>query len=238
MKNIILCLIILFCGELLFSQKIILHRNSGGNQILYSSSIDSITFLPFVCGDEIRYEGKTYNTVLIGEQCWLKENLDIGTMITGWPDNNGVIEKYCYDNLPANCETYGGLYMWGEAMKYVTNEGAQGICPTGWHIPTEAQYLELITFVNNNGNELKREDQGNGSGQGTNTSGFSGLLAGGKGYSGGPYYALGEWGSFWMSKGNTSSYAYTMQLMSDTNIINTHSGTMVSWGMSVRCIKD
>ena len=63
-------------------------------------------------------------------------------------------------------------------------------------------------------------------------------MAGGKGYSGGPYQALGAWVSFWVSKGNTSAYAYTMQLLSDANTIYVHAGTMVSWGMSVRCIKD
>jgi uncharacterized protein (TIGR02145 family) len=213
-----------------------LYYPGDSTSVVSIANLDSMVI--FICGvSKVSYGGKDYNTVLIGNQCWLKENLNVGTMITSWPDNNSVVEKYCYDHLPANCETYGGLYMWGEAMQYVTNEGAQGICPTGWHIPTEAQYQELITFANNDGNALKREDQGIGSGQGTNTSGFSALLAGGKGYSGGPFYALGDWGSFWMSKGNTS-YAYTMQVLSDTSIINTYSGTMVSWGMSVRCIKD
>ena len=181
-------------------------------------------------------DGKVYNTVLLGDQCWLRENMNIGTM--GYPTNNGIIEKYCYNNVEDSCAIYGGLYYWNEAMQYVTTEGAQGICPGGWHIPTEAEYQALITFANNDGNALKREDQGSGSGQGTNTSGFSGLLAGGKGYSGGPYQALGVWGSFWMSKGNTSAYAYTMQLLSDNSTINTFSSTMVSWSMSVRCIKD
>lgn len=60
----------------------------------------------------VSYGGKTYNTVQIDSQCWLKENLDVGTRIDGDHNatNNSVIEKYCYDNDTANCTTYGGLY--------------------------------------------------------------------------------------------------------------------------------
>lgn len=239
MKKIFFVVAVLFLINPISAQHKILTLYYPGDSTSVVSIADMDSMVIFICGvSKVSYGGKDYNTVLIGNQCWLKENLDVGTMITSWPGNNSVIEKYCYDHLPANCETYGGLYMWGEAMQYVTNEGAQGICPAGWHIPTEAQYQELIAFANNDGNALKREDQGIGSGQGTNTSGFSGLLAGGKGYSGGPFYALGDWGSFWTGKGNTSSYAYTVQLLSDTSTINVHPGTMVSWGMSVRCIKD
>jgi uncharacterized protein (TIGR02145 family) len=68
----------------------------------------------------VEYAGKTYNTVQIGSQCWLKENLDVGTMIPGSLEqkNNGTIEKYCYNDSIENCTTYGGLYQWAEAMEY------------------------------------------------------------------------------------------------------------------------
>jgi len=86
----------------------------------------------------MEYEGKTYHTAQIGTQCWLKENLNVGTFISSRiledASNNGIIEKYCYGNLLNNCDVYGGLYQWGEAMKYSTTEGEQGICPSGWHI--------------------------------------------------------------------------------------------------------
>lgn len=66
----------------------------------------------------VSYMGKVYNTIQIGGQCWLKENLDAGTRIDyevlPWLDDE--IEKYCYDNNPANCTTYGALYHWWEAM--------------------------------------------------------------------------------------------------------------------------
>ncbi|MBK7631803.1 MAG: hypothetical protein IPJ23_14075 [Ignavibacteriales bacterium] len=111
--------------------------------------LDSMTV--FICGvSKVSYGGKDYNTVLIGNQCWLKENLNVGTMINSTGSgflqtNNGIIEKYCYDNNPANCEIYGGLYEWPEAMQYSTTPGSQEICPLGWHIPTLADFQTLST---------------------------------------------------------------------------------------------
>src|SRR4030042_6749113 len=97
----------------------------------------------------ITYEGKTYHIIQIGNQFCLKENLDVGTMIQGNQDasNNGTIEKYCYDNDPANCTIHGGLYQWNEAMQYNSIEGGQGICPDGWHIPTFAEFQTLESFA-------------------------------------------------------------------------------------------
>jgi uncharacterized protein (TIGR02145 family) len=148
----------------------------------------------------VTYSGKTYNTIQIGNNCWLKENLDVGTMIYGidTAKNNGIIEKYCYHDDLANCTTYGGLYQWNEAMQYVTTEGARGICPTGWHIPTYAELQTLVTTVNNDGNALKAVGQGTGSGAGRNTSGFSALLAGDR-YFSGYFYDLGAGAYFWSS---------------------------------------
>src|ERR1035437_6043772 len=78
----------------------------------------------------VLYGGKTYHTVLIINQCWLKENLDIGTRIDGSVEqtNNNTIEKYCINDDLAYCTTYGGLYQWNEAMQYVNTPGIQGIC--------------------------------------------------------------------------------------------------------------
>jgi uncharacterized protein (TIGR02145 family) len=135
------------------------------------------------------YAGKTYNTVAIGDQCWLKENLDVGTRINLSLEqtNNSTIEKYCYNDSPDSCTKYGGLYQWAEAVQYqngatnttVTNPpltgNVQGICPSGWHMPTNAEYQTLATTVGNDGNSLKAVGQ---DGTSTNTSGFSALLAG------------------------------------------------------------
>jgi uncharacterized protein (TIGR02145 family) len=242
MKNSLLLIAVLCIANIISAQNknITIYHTGGSKTVVDIASTDSLVI--FICGSsKVNYGSKAYNTVLIGSQCWLKENLEIGTMITGYPSNNGVIEKYCYNNDPNNCTTYGGLYFWDEAMQYVTTEGAKGICPTGWHMPTLAEYQDLVTTVSSEANALKEIGQGTGAGAGTNTSGFSALLAGGKGYSGGPFQALGDWGSFYVGKvGACSGYAcvYLMQVLSGTNTVTLGEGTMPSWGMSVRCIKD
>ena len=109
----------------------------------------------------VSYGGKIYNTVQIGSQCWMAENLSIGTMINGlvYQTDNGIIEKYCYDNLESNCDIYGGLYQWAETVQYLngaTNTTSWspmpsgnviGICPTGWHIPKEEEWCTLTQYL-------------------------------------------------------------------------------------------
>ncbi len=186
----------------------------------------------------VDYEGKTYNTVQIGSQCWLRENLDVGSRIDGSQNqtNNSTIEKYCYNNDPNNCNTYGGLYQWGEAMQYSTTEGARGICPTGWHIPTYAEFQTLSTTVGGDGNALKEIGQGTGTGAGTNTSGFSALLSGYRGSSG-TFYDLGYLTFFWSSTEDYTSYAYVMSLSYNSSNVYFYYGYKAS-GFSVRCLMD
>jgi len=123
------------------------------------------------CGTTCSYDNKNYPTVLIGSQCWLAKNLNIGTMITscasgvGCPSNDpqnqadysaGNIQKYCYNDLESNCATDGGLYQWHTAMGFSQAcdssnnpyvcwwEGqVKGICPSGWHIPSDGDWQLL-----------------------------------------------------------------------------------------------
>jgi uncharacterized protein (TIGR02145 family) len=129
---------------------------------------------------EVNYEGEIYKTVAIENKCWLTKNLNIGTRIDGIQNqtNNQIIEKYCYDDNPKNCESFGGLYQWDEVMQYTTQENAQGICTKGWHIPTLVEFETLQTTLNISGNELKAVGQGTGNGIGTNASGFAALMVG------------------------------------------------------------
>ncbi len=110
-------------------------------------AIRSFSFTPFTCGDTFTdtRAGNTYATVQIGEQCWMAENLNIGTLINGSSNqtDNEIIEKYCYDDSEANCDIYGGLFQWDEMMEYTTTEGLQGICMEGWHLPTDAEWCTL-----------------------------------------------------------------------------------------------
>jgi uncharacterized protein (TIGR02145 family) len=186
----------------------------------------------------VEYSGKIYNTVQIGHQCWLKENLSVGVMIQGIDTslNNGTIEKYCYSDIPANCETYGGLYQWDEAMQYTSAPGGQGICPPGWHIPTYAEFQTLSSTVGDSGNALKAIGQGMPPfGEGTNTSGFSALIAGYlfvEGY----FDGLDYWAYFWSST-VADTRAYHFQLYNGTNAVNYD---ILNWrfGFSVRCLED
>jgi uncharacterized protein (TIGR02145 family) len=110
------------------------------------------------CGQVINYLSENYPTVQIGNQCWFAKNLNVGTLKNAYNSsqiNNGIIEKYCYDNDPLNCDTFGGLYQWAEALQYqngASNTSSpiptfsgniQGICPTGWHIPSLNDWKSL-----------------------------------------------------------------------------------------------
>jgi uncharacterized protein (TIGR02145 family) len=188
--------------------------------------------------ETVLYSGKTYHTIQIGSQCWLKENLDIGTRITGSVNqtNNSTIEKYCYNDDSANCTTYGGLYQWNEAMQYVITSGTKGICPEGWHLPTYGELQTLGTAIGGNGNELKAIGQGTGSGAGTNTSGFSALLTGYR-YNDGYFYNLGGNALFWSSTEDDATYSTSMGLNGiDSNGYFYY--TLKVDGFSVRCAKD
>ncbi|MEE9432206.1 MAG: FISUMP domain-containing protein [Melioribacteraceae bacterium] len=206
----------------------------------------------------ITYAGKVYNTVQIGTQCWLKENLNVGTMINsttggtnsnGEQTDNGTIEKYCYNNNtpttnPTNCDTYGGLYQWAEAVQYengVNNSGntnpaltgnVQGICPSGWHIPTQAEYQTLKTAVSNSSNALKAVGQGTGN----NSSGFSALLAGTRNNVNGSFISKSITTYFWSSTEN-GGHANYLSLSSNNDTVYLYNLNK-RYGFSVRCLKD
>jgi uncharacterized protein (TIGR02145 family) len=198
----------------------------------------------------VTYAGKTYNTIQIGTQCWLKENLDVGTMILVNQEatNNSVIEKYCYNDDPNNCNVYGGLYQWAEALQYkngATNTNStnpvfggnvQGICPSGWHIPSKADFEELRTTVNGNSNSLKAVGQVSGGEEGMNTSGFSALLAGYR-YFSSKFNSIGYYTFFWSSTELYNNISYYMYLLyHNSNLILSYN--YKSNGFSVRCVKD
>jgi len=241
MKKIFYLTVILSMMSMLSAQHktLTLYYPNDSTNVVSISDLDSMSI--FICGaSKVNYDGKDYNTVLIGNQCWLKENLDVGTKINHGtlPQNNATIEKYCHSDLQVNCDIYGGLYEWNEAMKYVTTEGTQGICPTGWHIPTFVEFQTLDTVVNGDGNSLKAIGQGTGGGAGTNLSGFSALLAGGHS----PtlsYGDLGIIGYFWSSKEYAPNpvWVWYMHMYNYDSLIRYSIDVKVD-AFSVRCIKD
>ncbi|MEG2555646.1 MAG: FISUMP domain-containing protein [Odoribacter sp.] len=108
-----------------------------------------------------------YNTTGIGTQCWMVENL-----------NNPVGESKCYGDDVNNCAKYGRLYNWVQATGNVTAEGPQGVCPAGWHLPSNAEWTAMNTASGSGGENLKHPTWGGS----VNQSGFSALPGGGRFY--------------------------------------------------------
>lgn len=200
----------------------------------------------------ITYEGKVYNTVQIFSQCWLKENLDIGIMIQGSEQstNNGIIEKYCFNDDTNRCIAHGGLYRWNELMNYTIQKGAQGICPSGWHVPTNEE-MNLLEGVADSqygigdpiwetvyyrgfdvGTNLKSISGWGSSGNGTDLYGFSALP-------GGQYYEPNfgdDYGCFWTSSdvSNDNAWAHAVNWWE----LVTRQYVDREGGFSVRCLKN
>jgi uncharacterized protein (TIGR02145 family) len=155
-------------------------KTVNGQPTLVSAPGNVSTPGTFACGQSVSYAGESYPTVQIGTQCWFQKNVNVGTMVLGANDqtNNGTLEKYCYNNDTANCSIYGGLYQWAEAVQYQNGASnstspspafagnIQGICPTGWHVPSDSEFCTLTTFLDATVN--------------CGTIGWSGTDAGGK----------------------------------------------------------
>jgi len=193
--------------------------------------------------------------VIVGTQCWMAENLNIGTRIDGANNqtDNSTIEKYCYNNSTSHCDTYGGLYQWDEMMQYVTTEGVQGICPTGWHLPTDAEWMileeeaESTTGVNWNtigdrgtdaGSNLKEIGTTHWNSYNTDASnsiGFTGL-PGGLRLTGEIFDELTFFAYIWSSSENGSN-AWSRDLTFNDAQVGRYSNDQ-NYGVSVRCLKN
>lgn len=225
----------------------------------YQLDIELLEYgLPCPGDPTVEYEGQIYNTVLMSSnQCWFKENLNVGLMIPGTEDqdDNTIIEKYCLYNNPDYCDTYGGLYHWDEAMNYTTLEQAQGICPPGWHIPSDEEWKILEGTVDSQypvddsewdgiqwrgfdaGENLKSEIGWNSGGNGTDFFGFSALPAGQAIYYNN-FYGKGDYTYFWTSTYYTvSSHGWLRKLEKDYSEVYRYH-TSKGYGRSVRCIRD
>jgi len=199
----------------------------------------------FTCGQDFTdpRDGQVYPTVLIGYQCWMAKNMNIGTKINGIlnQSNNAEIEKYCYDNIELNCNIYGGLYQWDEMMNYATFPGGKGICGTGWHVPTYNEYSALIQHLGGEsvaGGKMKETGfiHWTAPNYGANNiSGFTAIPAG-KRNSSGSFFNIGTYGSFWTSTGDISNGFFSeVDYFSEGVFRNVY---IKSGGLSIRCILD
>jgi len=210
--------------------------------------------VPMECGEPFTdaRDGQVYNTVQIGTQCWMEENLNIGTMVTGVTimTNNGIIEKYCFYNTEDSCTIYGGLYQWNEMMQYSTQQGVEGICPANWHIPSEPEWCTVTQFIDPSvncntiygwtgtdiGTKMKSTSGWNWGGNGTNASGFN-ALPGGNCFGDGGFASVGSYALFWSSTEFNINLAWNWSLnYYYTGIYRGYNGKVL--GLSVRCIKD
>jgi len=204
----------------------------------------------------LEYEGQVYNTIQIFSQCWLKENLNVGTRINSHnlQTNNGLIEKYCYYDEASNCGFWGGLYQWNEMMQYETGAGKQGICPPGWHLPSDEEWKVLEGAADSHygighpvwdswdsrgfdaGTRLKSTSGWNG-GNGLDLFGFTGLPAG---YSGnaGAFFSMGEQARFWSSTHDNSDIPWRRFHRFVSPGVDRTASNIRTYGYSVRCIKD
>jgi len=205
----------------------------------------------------VEYEGQLYNTIQIFSQCWLKENLNVGVMIPGseYMSDNDTIEKYCYNNESNSCTKYGGLYLWDEMMQYTTQQGTQGICPPGWHLPTDEEWKVLEGAVDSlygigdpewddwgyhgydAGTNLKTTSGWYNNGNGTDLFGFSGLPGGSRNQDDGTFWDVGYYGFWWTSTESSYCNAWGRTLGCDYPEVSRFN-SFKEYGFSARCLRD
>ncbi|MDR2578413.1 MAG: InlB B-repeat-containing protein [Chitinispirillales bacterium] len=184
-------------------------------------------------------DGRVYRIVTIGIQTWMAENLN-------WAGDNGNLGA-CYANSASNCNSYGRLYDWNTVMNGTSSSsaspsGRRGICPAGWHVPSDAEWTTLTNIVgsSNAGTKLKSTTgwhTGSGYVPGTDDFGFS-ALPGGYGWSiGFDFYNAGNYGSWWSATEGTVSSAWNRYMYwGSSNVYSTADSKMSLY--SVRCLRD
>ncbi len=212
-------------------------------------------------------DGNVYNTVQIGSQCWMKENLRTTKYSDGTPiplgstsSTPGTAYRYAPDNNESNVPAYGYLYNWKAVMRNSSSSsanpsGVQGVCPAGWHVPSDAEWQQLISYVSSQSQyrcdgisskiakALASTTGWNSSGvscapgnnlSGNNATGFSAVPAGSFI---GLYSGFGEFTSFWSSTEYDGSQAFYRNL--DYDFAQEYRDNYFkNGGRSVRCLSD
>jgi len=236
---------------------------------LFAAQAQDVTSsVSFTCGTSTvsDYDGNSYQTLQLGTQCWMKSNMKTthytdGTSIAlGSSTSTTVAYRYYPNNSSANVSTYGYLYNWPAAMHGASSSstnpsGVQGICPTGWHVPSDAEWTQLTTWVGSqsayqcsgsSANIAKALASTSGWTSSTNTcavgntqtsnnaTGFGAVPAGN--YTG-VYYSFGNFANFWSATEYNSYYAFCRYLGYDNAYVS-RSYHDQSYGFSVRCLRD
>lgn len=190
------------------------------------------------------HQGVFYQLVLIGDQCWFAENLRSIHYADGSPIPGGLdfatwtttttgaqsIHLEGGEDEATNLATYGRLYNW-----YAVDD-SRGLCPTGWHVPTDEEWTLLADYLGENaGDQLKSTEGWKNDGNGTNTTGFSALPGGLRGMN--LYYATGGMGYWWSSSADSPEAAWSWRLSSGNDSM-TPLDTDLRNGFSIRCLRD
>lgn len=197
------------------------------------------------------YDGNEYQTVVIGNQEWMAENLKVTHYNNGdaiqyvqsessepdvWENLNTGAYGY-YDDNTTHQETYGNLYNW-----YAVDDD-RGVCPVGWHVPTDEEWTVLTENLGGAsvaGGKMKEAglEHWNSPNTGaTNESGFAGLPSGYRINSNGNYLNIGYYGYFWSFSEDDSSNAWYRVLGYDYASVGRYGGSK-QYGFSVRCVRN
>jgi len=211
------------------------------------NSVNVVT--PEVTTFEDKRDGKVYKKVKIGSQIWMAENLR-------YEADGSVCTDGGWMHLDTNqsCEEYGRLYDWntamdGERSSHANPSGVEGVCPVGWHLPSDAEWTELIDYVGENaGTKLKarswhdiQQPGGRPVPDGTDKYRFTALPGGYASYTGGrlnlgtPGYTGGWWSSTEMESHNDEAWLREIQGVS-TGVLRWHFEK--HYFLSVRCVHD
>ena len=231
---------------------------------------DVIPFVTGAVGTVTDYDGNVYQTVEIGEQIWMAESMRAshyadGTAIplvegdAAWNAVKIDDKAFCYvNNDPLISETYGSYYTWAAAMDGPPDtqpgpNGFQGVCPDGWHIPSDEEWKQLeiylglskedaekVTFRGaDEGGKLKEQGFAHWKSPNTgatNVSGFTSIPSGGRHYEGG-FFETGYFAIYWAGTEGQPSDAWTYH--QDFDRAESFRGLIFkNYGYSVRCVKD
>jgi uncharacterized protein (TIGR02145 family) len=191
-------------------------------------------------------QSSTYNEVIIGEQMWMKENLNVDKFRNGDSIQQAKTDEewlkardnkepaWCYfNNDPTNGTKYGKLYNW-----YAVND-PRGLAPQGWHVPSDAEWRTLTDYlggISAAGDKMKSTTGWSDSGNGNNSSGFSGLPGGNRLIAAG-FYGLGIVGGWWSSTEDNTIRALSRILISGSGVA-LRDNNYKKDGFSVRCLRD
>jgi uncharacterized protein (TIGR02145 family) len=205
---------------------------------LYLNQYKSPSWCYGGCGDPLHdvRDGKVYPTICIGNQVWMGSNLNYSGAGT------------CYEGYPSNCATYGKLYNISETTQLLTSSnnpsGIQGICPDGWHVPSKAEWMELIDFcggLDKAPGKLIGTSGWNGNVNSTDEYNFS-ILPGGEFFGDGvtdTYSGIHTDAFFWATDGDGSNNFLELHVAAGSPMQwGWVAGPPKSWRYSVRCVKD